>query len=119
MHRLKVLVLELLPIDALASRAVSLREVSALDHEALDDAVEDGALVVKRLAGGADAFLAGAQGAEILGGLGHDVGVLNDRLVDGKGKRAALVSQKKSYAAFYPAKVSTLLHPASSATRED
>jgi hypothetical protein len=56
---LKVLILELLAVDALASRAISLCEITALYHEALDDAVEDRALVVKWLPGGTDAFLAG------------------------------------------------------------
>lgn len=36
----KVLVLELLAIDALAARSISHSKVSALDHEAFDDAVE-------------------------------------------------------------------------------
>ena len=41
-------------------RTISLCEVAALDHEAFNDAVEDGALVVERLAGSAGALLAGA-----------------------------------------------------------
>jgi hypothetical protein len=36
--------------------------------------VEDGALVVERLAGLADAFFAGAEGAEVFGGFGDDWG---------------------------------------------
>lgn len=46
-----------------------------LDHELLDDAVEDGALVVQGRAGLAQALLAGAQAAEVLGRLGDEVGV--------------------------------------------
>jgi hypothetical protein len=58
-HHLKVLILELLAVDALASGPISLCEITALDHEALDNTVEDRALVVKWLAGSTDAFLAG------------------------------------------------------------
>jgi hypothetical protein len=54
---LKVLVLELLPVDALSACAISLREISALDHEALDDTVEARALVVQRLASLSHALL--------------------------------------------------------------
>lgn len=60
MNLLKVLILKLLPVYALSACAVALGEVTALDHERLDYAVEDGALVVQRLARGAGAFLAGA-----------------------------------------------------------
>ena len=72
---LKGLVLELLAVYGLAAGAVALGEVAALDHEGLDDAVEAGALVVQGDAGLADALLAGAEGAEVFGGLGHEVGV--------------------------------------------
>jgi hypothetical protein len=74
MHPLEVLVLKLLPVYALAASSIALSKVAALDHEGLDDPVEDGALVVQRFARGADAFLAGAEGAEVLGGLGDDWG---------------------------------------------
>jgi len=57
---LKVFILELFPVNTLPACAVALGEVAALDHEALDYAVEDGALVVKRLAGAAYALLASA-----------------------------------------------------------
>lgn len=70
---LKVLVVKLLAVDGLAAGAIADGEVTALDHELLDDAVELGALVVEGLAGLAQALLAGAQGAEVLGRLGHDV----------------------------------------------
>jgi hypothetical protein len=72
MHPLKILVLELLPVYALATSSIALREVTALDHERFDDAVEDGALVVQRFARGTGALFAGAKGAEVLGGLGND-----------------------------------------------
>jgi len=62
----EVLVGELLAVDALAARAVASGEVAALAHEARDDAVELAALE-------AEAFLARAERAEILHGLGHDV----------------------------------------------
>jgi type IV secretory pathway TrbD component len=59
MDLFKVLVLELLAVDALAACPVTLCEIAALNHEALDDAVEARILVVERLAGCAFAFLAG------------------------------------------------------------
>jgi hypothetical protein len=88
--QLEVLVLELLAIDGLAARAlqpshvshislhsnafralsdmsyVTTGEVTTLKHELRDDTVEPGA-------GIAEALIAGAQGAEVLGGLGNDV----------------------------------------------
>ncbi len=73
MLELEVLVLEFLAVDALATGAVAGGEITALDHELLDDAVEDAALVAQGLAGLAEALLAGAETAEVLGRLGHDV----------------------------------------------
>ena len=67
------LVVKLGPIDGLAARAVALCEVTTLDHELLDYAVEHRALVVQRLAGLADAFLASAESTEILGRLGNKI----------------------------------------------
>jgi hypothetical protein len=58
-HLFKVLVLELLAIDAFTACPVTLCEITALDHEALDDAVEARILVVERFARCAFAFLAG------------------------------------------------------------
>ena len=78
-HDFKVLVLELLAVDALAAHAIALGEVTALDHELLDDAVEAAALVVKGLSGFALAFLARAEGAEVLGGFGNNVIVQLER----------------------------------------
>jgi len=74
MHLLEVLILKLLPIDALATRTIPLRKVAALDHERLDDAVETRSLVVQRFARGAGALLAGAESAEVFGGFGDDWG---------------------------------------------
>lgn len=65
--QLEVLVGELVAVDGLAAGAVVVGEVAALAHEVGDDAVENGALV-------AESLLAGAQGAEVLGGLRHNVG---------------------------------------------
>ncbi len=67
MLQLKVLVLELVAVDGLAAGAVVVGEVAALAHKVGDDAVERGPLV-------AEPLLAGAEGAEVLGRLGHDVG---------------------------------------------
>jgi hypothetical protein len=63
---LEVLVGELLAVDGLATGAVATGEVTTLEHEVGDDAVERGALV-------AEALLAGAESAEVLGGLGDNV----------------------------------------------
>jgi len=68
----EVLVIELLAVYGFSASAIALREVSTLYHELLDDTVENGALVVQRLARLAGAPLSGAEGAEVLGGLGDD-----------------------------------------------
>src|ERR1044072_2946642 len=69
-----VLVGELLAVDGLAAGAGPLGEVAALQHELRDHTVEDGSLVVEGLAAAAACLLAGAEGAEILGGPRGDVG---------------------------------------------
>ena len=66
MLQLEVLVLELVAVDGLASSAVSSGEVATLAHEVGDDTVEGGSLEAVSL-------LAGAQGAEVLTGLGDNV----------------------------------------------
>jgi len=65
MFEVEVLVGEFLSEDALAAGSVSAGEVSSLDHEVLDDAMEFGSLV-------SEAFGAGAEFGEVLGGLGDD-----------------------------------------------
>mmetsp|Transcript_31747 Transcript_31747/g.94331 ORF Transcript_31747/g.94331 Transcript_31747/m.94331 type:complete len:221 (+) Transcript_31747:184-846(+) len=70
----EVLVGELGAVDGLAAGAVAGGEVAALAHEVGDHAVEGAALEVERLAHLARALLAGAEGAEVLRGLGRDVG---------------------------------------------
>mmetsp|Transcript_62886 Transcript_62886/g.167235 ORF Transcript_62886/g.167235 Transcript_62886/m.167235 type:complete len:264 (+) Transcript_62886:135-926(+) len=72
--QVEVLVRKLSAVDALAAGAAEVGEVAALAHEARDDAVEDAALEVERLARDADALLARAERAEVLGRLRHDVG---------------------------------------------
>ncbi len=47
--QLEVLILELIPIDGLATRPVTVRKVSALNHELLDNAMEPGAFVAEAL----------------------------------------------------------------------
>jgi hypothetical protein len=74
---LEVLVLELLPVDALTASAIALCEVAALDHETFYDAVEGGAFVVEGLARCAVSLLAGAEGSEVLGSLGDDYALLS------------------------------------------
>ena len=72
---LEVLVSELLAVDGLSTGAVSIREISALAHEVRDHTVEFAALEVERFALLAHSLLSSAQGAEVLGGLRHDVGI--------------------------------------------
>ena len=62
------------PPLSLLTRPVAAREVAALAHEVGDDAVEGGTLEVEGLAGPPRPLLPGAQGAEVFGGLGDDVG---------------------------------------------
>ena len=63
----EVLVRELVAVDGLATSSVVVGEVTTLAHEVGDDPVEGGALE-------AETLLSGAEGAEVLGGLGDDVG---------------------------------------------
>jgi len=60
---LKVLIRELLAVDRLAAGAIATSEVTALQHELRNDAMEGRALV-------AEALLASAESAEVLGSLG-------------------------------------------------
>jgi hypothetical protein len=62
----KVLVLELVAVDRLASSAIVVGEVASLAHEVGNDTVECGALV-------AVALLAGAQRAKVLACLWDDI----------------------------------------------
>jgi len=73
---LKVLILELLSIDALTTGSVASSEITTLDHERLDDTVETRALVVERLAILSLALLACAQCAEVIGSLRNNIVVL-------------------------------------------
>jgi len=69
--QLEVLVREFLAVDRLSAGTVAAGEVAALKHEAGDDAVEGAALE-------AEAFLAGAEGFEVLGGFWNDIIVKNE-----------------------------------------
>ena len=73
MLQLEVLVGELFTVNGLAASAITGREITALDHELLDDAVEYRSLVGERLSRLAGTLLACAQGAEVVGRLGHNV----------------------------------------------
>lgn len=70
---LEVLISELGAVDGLTTSAVASGEVTTLDHEVWDDTMELAALVVKWLAGLADALLASAKAAEVLGSLRDDI----------------------------------------------
>ena len=68
---LEVLIGKLGTVDGLPTHAVPVGEVPTLEHEGGDDTVELGALVVEGAAGDlGDALLAGAEGTEVLHGLG-------------------------------------------------
>jgi len=69
----EVLVGELFTVDGLTAGAVAAGEVTTLTHEIVNDTMEGGALEVKGLAALAHALLAGAEAAEIFGGLGDDI----------------------------------------------
>lgn len=69
------LILKLGTVDGLSTGTIARGKVTTLDHELLNDAVEDGALVVQRLAKLAEALFTGAEGAEVLSRLGDEVGV--------------------------------------------
>jgi hypothetical protein len=72
--QLEVLVGKPVAVDGLAAGAVAAGEVAALAHEVGYDTVEGRTLVMQRLAGGAEALLAGAEAAKVLGRLGDGVG---------------------------------------------
>ena len=65
----KVLVSELFSVDAASTGAVVASKVASLAHEVGDDAVEDA-----RLEGHVAALFASAEGTEVFGGFGDDVG---------------------------------------------
>jgi hypothetical protein len=89
----KVLVLKLLSIDRFASSAIVRGEVTTLAHELFDHPVEGGVLVVQRLFGdGGLSLFAGAEGAEVLGGLGNDYGVWLGRGEGGSDRNGILLS---------------------------
>ena len=56
----KALVIKLLPVNGLAASSIASSKVTALAHELLDDAVEEGTLVMKRLASASYTFFASA-----------------------------------------------------------
>ncbi len=72
---LEVLIGELGAVDGLAADASAVGEVTALEHEVGDNTVEDGALVVERLAALGGALLAGAQSTEVLNSLGDGLAI--------------------------------------------
>lgn len=69
MAKLEVLIGKLGTVDGLATSAVVVGEVTALEHELGDDTVENAALVVQTVT-----LLTSAEGTEVLGGLGDNVG---------------------------------------------
>ena len=67
---LEVLIRELSAVDGFSTSAVLGGEVTTLSHEAWDHSVEGAILVMEGLARLADALLTGAEGSEVLRGLG-------------------------------------------------
>ena len=73
----EVLISELLAVDGLATGTVAASEVTSLEHELGDDAVEGGAGIT-------EALLASAESAEVLSGLGGNIGAeLHDNATHG------------------------------------
>jgi hypothetical protein len=70
---LKVLIGELLAVDAFATGAVAASEVAALDHEVWNDTMEFGVLVVKGLSLFSLSFFSRAECSEVFRGFWHDV----------------------------------------------
>lgn len=70
MLEIEVLVFELGAVNALPACSIARSEITTLDHELLDDTVETAALVTEWFAGLALPLLAGAEGAEVVCGLG-------------------------------------------------
>ena len=66
MLKLEVFVSEFGSIDGLSSSPVVICEISTLAHKVWDDSVECGGLETESL-------LSGAQRAEVLSGLGHNI----------------------------------------------
>jgi len=66
----EVLVFEFGAVDALPACSIASGEITTLDHKLLDNAVEGAALVAEEFAGFAFTLLAGAEGAEVVSGLG-------------------------------------------------
>ena len=64
----------LLAVDGLSSSSVPPGEIPTLAHELRDDPVEAAPLEVQGLPRASGPLLAGAEGAEVLGCLGDDVG---------------------------------------------
>jgi hypothetical protein len=62
----EVLIVELGAVDRLSTSSIALREITTLNHELLDDSVKDRAFVREKFSGFSFAFLAGAEGSEVL-----------------------------------------------------
>jgi len=76
----EVLVGKLLAVNGFTTGAIAAREVATLDHEVRDDSVELAALKTESL-------FARAEGAEVLGRLGDDIG--EERELNATSRRAA------------------------------
>jgi len=66
----EVLILKFGAINRLSTSAVHIGEVTTLSHEAWDHSVEGDTLIMEGLARLADSLLTGAEGSEVLRGLG-------------------------------------------------
>ena len=69
MLKSEVLIVKFITIDRFPSASVKLSKITSLNHKIWNDSVENGALVVKRLAGLANSLLASAESAEVLSSL--------------------------------------------------
>jgi len=70
---LEIFVIKLCAINRLSTSSIPSCKISSLDHELLDNAVESRALVRKKYARFAVAFLAGAESTEVFCGLGDNI----------------------------------------------
>ena len=91
---LKRLVFKRLPINGPPAGTVAVRNVPTLAHEAGDDAVEEGPLVVQRVAFYAPPLLAGAQCPKVVDRFGDSVGV---QLKDEAARRLSLDRNIEEY----------------------
>ena len=71
--QLEVFIRELLAVNAFASSTISVGEVTTLNHEVRNNTVENGVLVMKRLARFTNALFTSTQSTEVFDSLGNSL----------------------------------------------